>query len=274
MKRIGLAITLFALVATAQKGKWKAKDDQKDKKKGEKTEKSEKGWKSARDHWNPNQVQHDTEAGMALIGNTKIMLPGAVRREAAKEAAKRNNAQMEQCKTAVCKMDCKDDDKSVGCKYCVLKTCLKRTPKAGTCAKNKCSDSFSTKRKWIACMFENCESKDGKKQAGPLSARSFGDVAGVVADAVVENMVGKWDGKGKGGKRNRSENDKNTYAGTKGKGGKAKQGPKKGGKGKGEWMGKGDTDDDTEGKGGKGKQGPKKGGKGKGEWMGMGGKGR
>ena len=143
MKRIGLAITLFALVATAKKGKWEPKNDQKneqnDKKKGEKSEKGEKGWKSARDHWNPNQVQHDTQAGMALIGNTKIMLPGAVRREAAKEAAKINNAKMEQCKTAVCKLDCQGDDKSVGCKYCVLKTCLKRTPKAGTwwfCKKN------------------------------------------------------------------------------------------------------------------------------------------
>jgi len=219
MKSIGLAITLFALVATAQKGKWKPKNDQKEDnnaKKGEKSEKSEKGWKSARDHWNPNQVQHDTQAGMAVIGNTKIMLPGAVRREAAKEAAKRNNAQMEQCKTAVCKMDCKDDDKSVGCKYCVLKTCLKRTPKAGTCAKNKCSDAFSTKRKWISCMFEKCESKDGGKQAGPLaSARSFGggatddsaDVADSPAVAEIKAMKSKrpkWDGKGKGKKRNQS----------------------------------------------------------------------
>jgi hypothetical protein len=218
MKRIGLAISLFALVATAKKGKWEPKDDQKDRKK------VEKGWKSARDHWNPNQVQHDTQAGMALIGNTKILLPGAVRREAGKEAAKINNAKMEQCKTAVCKIDCQGDDKSVGCKYCVLKTCLKRTPKAGTCAKNKCIDAFATKRKWISCMFEHCESKDGGKQAGPLSARSFGDSTGAndsaESDAVKDTP--KWNGKGKGKRKEKSDTEKNTYASKAGKGGKVR----------------------------------------------------
>ena len=118
MKRIGqfIAVTLLATSINAEKNK----------------NKKEKGWKEARDHWNPNQVKHDTEAGIALIGNTKIMLPGAIRREAAQEAAKRNKEKMEECKKKVCKSDCQPDDKSVGCKYCVLKTCLKRAPKAGT----------------------------------------------------------------------------------------------------------------------------------------------
>lgn len=126
---------------------------------------------------------------------------------------------MEQCKTAVCKLDCQGDDKSVGCKYCVLKTCLKRTPKAGTCAKNKCIDAFATKRKWISCMFEHCETKDGGKQAGPLSARSFGDSTGAddsaESDAVKETP--KWNGKGKGKRKEKSDTEKNIYAGKGGK---------------------------------------------------------
>merc|ERR1712187_807570 len=95
------------------------------------------------------------------------------RREAAQEAAKRNKEKMEECKKKVCKTDCQPDDKSVGCKYCVLKTCLKRAPKAGTCAKNKCIDVFNSQRAWISGMYQNCEKDEGKKEAGPLFARGF-----------------------------------------------------------------------------------------------------
>jgi len=198
MKRI-LLVSILALAIAANKGKGGGKNNNNKNNK----EKPEKGWKTARDHWNPNQVKHDTQAGIAMIGDTKVMLPGAIRREAAKEAAKRNAEKMESCKKQVCRSEC-SNDKSVGCKYCVLKTCLKRPPKAGTCAKNKCMDKFDNKRNWIYCMNQNCADKNG---AGPLFARGFtGTDRDEGKDQKGNNngKKGRWNGKGKGAKRNKA----------------------------------------------------------------------